>query len=71
MGTEKESFIQLSERIDRTTGGLSISPSISHKKGQAEPVRHPHHLPHAVETLQGCTCGYMRCTGAACHTVSR
>ena len=39
MGTEKESFIELTERIDRTTGGLSISPSISHKKGSSEPVR--------------------------------
>lgn len=41
MGTEKESFIELTERIDRTTGGLSISPSISYKRGADEPVRPP------------------------------
>ena len=41
MGTETESFIELTERIDRTTGGLSISPSFSHKKGSDEPVRDP------------------------------
>jgi presequence protease len=38
MGTEKESFVELSERIDRTTGGMSISPLISHKRGESEPV---------------------------------
>lgn len=38
MGTERESFVQLTERIDRATGGLSVSPMVSHKRGSAEPV---------------------------------
>ena len=38
MGTEKESFVELTQRIDRTTGGLSISPMVSAKKGADAPV---------------------------------
>jgi presequence protease len=38
MGTQTESFVELTERIDRTAGGLSISPMIAHKPGQVEPV---------------------------------
>ncbi|KAK9810180.1 hypothetical protein WJX72_006221 [[Myrmecia] bisecta] len=38
MGTERESFVELTERIGRKTGGLSVSPFTSHKKGRAEPV---------------------------------
>ena len=29
MGTQKESFIELTERIGRKTGGLSVSPFVS------------------------------------------
>lgn len=38
MGTHTESFVELTERIDRTAGGLSISPMIAHKPGCVEPV---------------------------------
>ena len=38
MGTEKESFIELTERIGRKTGGLSVSPFVSDKRGTDEPV---------------------------------
>lgn len=38
MGTEKEDFVQLTERIGRKTGGLSFSPFTSHKRGEIEPV---------------------------------
>lgn len=38
MGTEKESFVELTERIGRATGGLSISPFVSDKRGAADPV---------------------------------
>lgn len=38
MGTEKESFIELTERIGRKTGGLSVSPFTSDIKGQSEPA---------------------------------
>ncbi|KAL4419293.1 hypothetical protein ABPG77_008343 [Micractinium sp. CCAP 211/92] len=38
MGTAKESFIELTERIGRKTGGLSVSPSIMSRKDSAEPV---------------------------------
>lgn len=37
MGTQKEDFVQLTERIGRKTGGLSFSPFTAHKRGQAEP----------------------------------
>ena len=37
MGTEKEGFVQLTERIGRKTGGLSFSPFTAHKRGQVEP----------------------------------
>ncbi|KAL0031729.1 hypothetical protein WJX79_003426 [Trebouxia sp. C0005] len=37
MGTQKEDFVQLTERIGRKTGGLSFSPFTSHKRGQVEP----------------------------------
>ena len=38
MGTEKENFIELTERIGRKTGGLSVSPFVSSIKGSDEPV---------------------------------
>ena len=38
MGTEKEDFVTLSERIGRKTGGVSFSPFTSAVKGQREPV---------------------------------
>ena len=37
MGTKDESFVQLTERIGRKTGGLSFSPFTSHRRGHAEP----------------------------------
>ncbi len=38
MGTEKESFIELTERIGRKTGGLTVYPFVSSVKGNADPV---------------------------------
>uniref|UniRef100_A0A061S1H5 Presequence protease 2 n=1 Tax=Tetraselmis sp. GSL018 TaxID=582737 RepID=A0A061S1H5_9CHLO len=38
MGTETESFVELTERIGRKTGGLSIYPFTSTVKGEKEPV---------------------------------
>lgn len=38
MGTEKESFIELTERIGRKTGGLRISPFTADLKGEKDPV---------------------------------
>lgn len=38
MGTAKESFVELTERIGRKTGGLSISPFTSPVKGKTEPI---------------------------------
>lgn len=38
MGTEKESFIQLTERINRTTGGVSVYPFVTAVKGSPDPV---------------------------------
>lgn len=38
MGTEKESFIELTERIGRKTGGISVSPFVSAVKGSSEPL---------------------------------
>lgn len=38
MGTAKESFVELTERIGRKTGGLSVSPSVMSRKGSDEPV---------------------------------
>ena len=38
MGTEKESFIELTERINRTTGGVSVYPFTSAVKGSPDPV---------------------------------
>ncbi len=38
MGTEKESFIELTERIGRKTGGLSVYPFTSNVKGSPNPV---------------------------------
>lgn len=37
MGTAEESFIELTERIGRKTGGLSVSPFVSSIKGSSEP----------------------------------
>jgi hypothetical protein len=38
MGTASESFIELTERIGRKTGGLSVYPFTSAKRGQEEPI---------------------------------
>ena len=38
MGTQAESFVELTERIGRKTGGVSVSPFTSDVKGQAEPA---------------------------------
>ena len=38
MGTDKESFIELTERIGRKTGGISVSPFVSAVKGTDEPI---------------------------------
>ncbi len=38
MGTEKESFVELTERIGRKTGGVSASAFVSNVKGKDEPV---------------------------------
>ena len=38
MGTEKESFVELTERIGRKTGGLSVSPFTSDVKGRTDPA---------------------------------
>ncbi len=38
MGTEKESFIELTERIGRKTGGIGVSPFVSSVRGSSEPV---------------------------------
>lgn len=38
MGTQTESFVELTERIGRKTGGLSISPFTSAVRGQQAPV---------------------------------
>ena len=38
MGTQKESFIELTERIGRKTGGLSVSPFVSDRRGTTEPL---------------------------------
>ena len=38
MGTASESFVDLSERIGRKTGGLSISPFVSPLKGCTAPI---------------------------------
>lgn len=38
MGTEKESFIELTERIGRKTGGVSVYPFSSAKRGEDTPV---------------------------------
>lgn len=38
MGTDKESFIELTERIGRKTGGISVSPFVSAVKGSADPI---------------------------------
>jgi hypothetical protein len=38
MATEKESFVELTERIGRKVGGLSVYPFISSTKGSPDPV---------------------------------
>jgi hypothetical protein len=40
MGTESESFVELSERIGSKTGGISAYPVIMSKPGSDEPVAH-------------------------------
>ncbi len=38
MGTQSESFIDLTDRIGRQTGGLSFYPFISSRRGSSEPL---------------------------------
>ncbi len=38
MGTAKESFVELTERIGRKTGGLRVSPFVSDIKDCTEPA---------------------------------
>jgi presequence protease len=38
MGTEKEGFVELTERIGRKTGGLGVSPFVSSLRGKPEAV---------------------------------
>ena len=38
MGTDKESFVELTERIGRKTGGVSVYPFTSAKRGSPDPV---------------------------------
>ena len=38
MGTEKESFIELTERIGRKTGGLRVSPFTADVMGEKDPA---------------------------------
>ena len=38
MGTEKESMTELTERIGRKTGGVSVSPFVSSIKNSPDPV---------------------------------
>ncbi|GMH34188.1 hypothetical protein BSKO_02022 [Bryopsis sp. KO-2023] len=38
MGTQSESFVELTERIGRKTGALSVFPYVTSKKGTKEPV---------------------------------
>ncbi|KAK9805775.1 hypothetical protein WJX73_008308 [Symbiochloris irregularis] len=38
MGTERENFIQLTERIGRKTGGIGVSPFTSDMKGSPDPA---------------------------------
>lgn len=38
MGTEKESFVELTERIGRKVGSLSVYPFVSSQEGSKEPV---------------------------------
>jgi len=38
MGTASESFVKLTERIGRKTGGLAISPLVSAVRGRADPL---------------------------------
>ena len=38
MGTQSESFIDLTDRLGRQTGGLSFYPFISSRRGSPEPL---------------------------------
>jgi len=40
LGTKNSDFVQLQRRIDLSTGGISISPFVSAKRGSDEPVAH-------------------------------
>jgi hypothetical protein len=40
MGTKDADFVQLNQLIGRKTGGISIFPSISSRRGRAEPSSH-------------------------------
>jgi Zn-dependent M16 (insulinase) family peptidase len=42
MGTDKESFVELTERIGRKTGGISVSPFVSAGQGLRRPDRIHH-----------------------------
>jgi presequence protease len=38
MGTKKESFVELTERLGRVTGGVSVSPFTSDVRGSKDPA---------------------------------
>lgn len=38
MGTDKESFVELTERIGRKTGGVGVSPLVADVRGEADPA---------------------------------
>ena len=38
MGTQRESFVELTDRISRKTGGVSVSPFTSSVRDQADPA---------------------------------
>ena len=38
MGTAQESFVELTARIGRKTGGVSVSPFVSEVRGRADPA---------------------------------
>ena len=40
MGTKDADFVQLNQLIGRKTGGISIFPSISSRRGRKEPSSH-------------------------------
>ena len=58
MGTAKESFIELTERIGRKTGGVSVFPFTSPVRGKEQPVSYV-----MVRAVLYCL---LPCTGMLC-----